>query len=110
MALGIILGLLVGKQVGVTAFSLVVVRLGLAELPSGVTWSQFYGVAILGGIGFTMSLFIANLAFTSDLLNTEAKMGILLGSAIAGILGYVVLLRAGRGLTGVSSSRSVMGE
>ena len=109
VALGIILGLLVGKQVGVTAFSLVVVRLGLAELPSGVTWSQFYGVAILGGIGFTMSLFIANLAFTSDLLNTEAKMGILLGSAIAGVMGYLVLLRAGRGLKGVNSSRSVMG-
>ena len=105
VAVGIILGLVVGKQLGVTAFSLVAVRLGFAELPYGVTWSQFYGVACLGGIGFTMSLFITNLAFSSEILNTEAKMGILLGSAIAGIIGYLVLLRAGS-----RSSRMRMGE
>ena len=110
VAVGIILGLVVGKQVGVTAFSLVAVRLGFAALPYGVTWSQFYGVALLGGIGFTMSLFITNLAFTGDLLNTEAKMGILVGSAIAGVMGYLVLLRAGRGMTGVSSSGAAMGK
>ena len=110
VAVGIILGLVVGKQVGVTAFALVAVRLGFAALPYGVTWSQFYGVALLGGIGFTMSLFITNLAFTSDLLNTEAKMGILLGSAIAGIMGYLILLRAGRGLTGARSSGAEVGK
>ena len=110
VALGIILGLVVGKQVGVTAFSLVAVRLGFAALPNGVTWSQFYGVALLGGIGFTMSLFISNLAFTGDLLNTEAKMGILLGSAISGVAGYLVLLRAGRGMTGLSSPGAGTGE
>ena len=110
VAMGIILGLVVGKQVGVTAFAFVAVRLGFAALPYGVTWIQFYGVSLLGGIGFTMSLFITNLAFTSDLLNTEAKMGILLGSAIAGVFGYLVLLRAGRGLTGVRSSGTGMGK
>lgn len=110
VTIGIVLGLVIGKQVGVTLFSWVAVRLGFAELPYGVTWLQFYGVALLGGIGFTMSLFITNLAFTDDMLSTEAKMGILLGSAISGIIGYLVLLRAGRGLTGASSSREGMGE
>ena len=110
VAVGIILGLVVGKQVGVTAFALVAVRLGFAALPYGVTWVQFYGVSLLGGIGFTMSLFITNLAFTGDLLNTEAKMGILLGSAIAGVMGYLVLLRAGRGMKGVSYSGAGMGK
>ncbi|MDE2718385.1 MAG: Na+/H+ antiporter NhaA [Chloroflexota bacterium] len=110
VTLGIVLGLVIGKQVGVTLFSWVAVRFGFAALPYGVTWLQFYGVALLGGIGFTMSLFITNLAFTSDLLTTEAKIGILLGSAISGIIGYLVLFRAGRDLTGVSSSETGMGK
>ena len=110
VTLGIVLGLVIGKQVGVTLFSWAAVRFGFAVLPYGVTWLQFYGVALLGGIGFTMSLFITNLAFTSDLLTTEAKIGILLGSAISGIIGYLVLFRAGRDLTGVSSSGVGMGK
>ena len=110
VTLGIVLGLVIGKQVGVTLFSWVAVRFGFAVLPYGVTWLQFYGVALLGGIGFTMSLFITNLAFTNDLLTTEAKIGILLGSAISGIIGYLVLFRAGRDLTGVSSSETGMGK
>ena len=110
VTLGIVLGLVIGKQVGVTLFSWAAVRFGFAALPYGVTWLQFYGVALLGGIGFTMSLFITNLAFTSDLLTTEAKIGILLGSAISGIIGYLVLFRAGRGLTGASSSETGMGK
>ncbi len=110
VTIGIVLGLVIGKQVGVTLFSWVAVRSGIAALPYGVTWLQFYGVALLGGIGFTMSLFITNLAFTSDALSTEAKIGILLGSAISGVIGYLVLLRAGRGMTGVSSSGPGMGK
>ena len=104
VTIGIVLGLVIGKQVGVTLFSWAAVRFGFAALPYGVTWLQFYGVALLGGIGFTMSLFITNLAFTTQALSTEAKIGILLGSAISGVIGYMVLLRAGRDLTGVSSS------
>ena len=104
VTIGIVLGLVIGKQVGVTLFSWAAVRFGFAALPYGVTWLQFYGVALLGGIGFTMSLFITNLAFTTQALSTEAKIGILLGSAISGVIGYLVLLRAGRDLTGVSSS------
>ena len=110
VTIGIVLGLVIGKQVGVTLFSWAAVRFGIAVLPYGVSWLQFYGVALLGGIGFTMSLFITNLAFTTQTLSTEAKVGILLGSAISGVIGYLVLLRAGRGLTGVSSSRVGMGE
>ena len=110
VTIGIVLGLVIGKQVGVTLFSWAAVRFGIAALPYGVTWLQFYGVALLGGIGFTMSLFITNLAFTTQTLSTEAKIGILLGSAISGVIGYLVLLRAGRGLTGVSSSSVGMGE
>ena len=110
VTIGIVLGLVVGKQVGVTLFSWVAVRFGIAALPYGVTWLQFYGVALLGGIGFTMSLFITNLAFTSDLLTTEAKIGILLGSAISGIIGYLVLFRAGKGMTGARSSTAGMGK
>lgn len=104
VAVGIVLGLVVGKQAGVTLLSWLAVRLGLAELPYGVTWRQFYGVAFLGGIGFTMSLFITSLAFADD-LNTPAKIGILLGSAISGIIGYVVLLGAG-----TDSSKTAIGE
>ena len=110
VTIGIVLGLVIGKQVGVSLFSWAAVRFGFAVLPYGVTWLQFYGVALLGGIGFTMSLFITNLAFTTQTLSTEAKVGILLGSAISGVIGYLVLLRAGRGLTGVSSSSVGMGE
>ena len=110
VTIGIVLGLVIGKQVGVTLFSWAAVRFGIAVLPYGVSWLQFYGVALLGGIGFTMSLFITNLAFTTQTLSTEAKVGILLGSAISGVIGYLVLLRAGRGLTGVSSSGVGMGE
>ena len=110
VTIGIVLGLVIGKQVGVTLFSWAAVRFGFAALPYGVTWLQFYGVALLGGIGFTMSLFITNLAFTTQALSTEAKIGILLGSAISGVIGYLVLLRAGRDLTGVSSSGVGVGE
>ncbi len=105
VTLGIVLGLVIGKQVGVTLFSFAAVRFGIAALPYGVTWTQFYGVALLGGIGFTMSLFITKLAFTHEALTIEAKIGILIGSAISGIIGYLVLLRAGN-----RSSRLRMGE
>lgn len=98
VTLGVLLGLVVGKQVGVTLFSWVAIRLGFAALPQGVTWWQFYGVALLGGIGFTMSLFITELAFPGDMAAASAeaaKVGVLIGSAIAGAMGFGVLFRAG---------------
>ncbi len=95
VALGIILGLFVGKQVGVALFSWVAIRLGLAEMPKDVTWPQLYGVAILTGIGFTMSLFIGGLSFDDPEIIDRAKAGILTASFLAGIVGYVLLRKVG---------------
>ena len=95
VTLGIALGLLLGKPVGITCFSWLAVRLGLAELPAGVRWSQIFGLGLLGGIGFTMSLFITNLAFenTPELV-AAAKVGIFAASLLAGIAGYLLLRRS----------------
>ncbi|MBI4428631.1 MAG: Na+/H+ antiporter NhaA [Ignavibacteriales bacterium] len=93
VAVGVALGLVFGKQIGITAFSWVAVRSGLASLPSGVSWSHIYGAGWLGGIGFTMSLFIAGLAFGESALLNIAKVGILGASLMAGIVGYVLLSR-----------------
>jgi NhaA family Na+:H+ antiporter len=91
VTLGIMVGLVLGKQIGVTLFSWLVVKVGLAELPAGVTWVQLYGVSWLAGIGFTMSIFIANLAFGEGEELAMAKVGILLASLIAGAVGWVFL-------------------
>jgi NhaA family Na+:H+ antiporter len=90
--LGIALGLLIGKPVGILSASWLAVRSGLAELPGGVGWRHLLGAGFLGGIGFTMSLFIAALAFPdSEGLHTAAKLGILLGSAVAAVVGLAIL-------------------
>jgi NhaA family Na+:H+ antiporter len=91
ISLGIVLGLVVGKQIGVLVFSWLAIKVGRAALPSGVTWAQLWGVSCLAGVGFTMSLFIGELAFSSPELVSEAKVGILAASLIAGALGYLVL-------------------
>ena len=92
IALGVIAGLVVGKPVGITLASWLAVRAGIAALPSGIDWRTLGGAAMLGGIGFTMSLFIAGLAFggSPDLL-TSAKLGTLVASVIAGVTGWAVL-------------------
>jgi NhaA family Na+:H+ antiporter len=95
VAMGVVLGLLLGKPLGITAASWVAVRTGLASLPAGVTWRTLHGAAWLGGIGFTMSLFIAGLAFgTRPELLTAAKLGTLLASVLAGTAGWSLLRRA----------------
>jgi NhaA family Na+:H+ antiporter len=91
--LGVVLGLLIGKQVGISLAAWAVVRLGLASLPEGVSWRHIYGAAWLGGIGFTMSLFIAGLAYRGGPDLTFAKVGILAASIVAGLGGYLVLRR-----------------
>jgi NhaA family Na+:H+ antiporter len=91
VSLGIIVGLVVGKPVGITLLAWIATRLGLAALPKGVRWRQLYCVSWLGGIGFTMSLFIATLAFGESTLLSVAKVGILFASLIAGIVGYGLL-------------------
>jgi len=91
VSLGIIIGLFIGKQFGIFAFSFVAVKLKLASLPEGVNWKNLYGAGILAGIGFTMSLFIAGLAFNDPALLDLSKIGILTGSLLSGILGFVFL-------------------
>jgi NhaA family Na+:H+ antiporter len=95
VALGVILGLLFGKPIGIMLASIAAVRAGAAELPSGVTWRQVHGASWLGGIGFTMSLFIAGLAFADAAMLDVAKLGVIAASACAGATGYF-LLRATR--------------
>ena len=90
--LGILLGLFIGKQLGVFGFSWVAIRLGLASLPEGAGWRQLYGVSVLTGIGFTMSLFITSLAFSDDsLFQFTDRLAILTGSFASGVLGYLLL-------------------
>nr|WP_314075082.1 Na+/H+ antiporter NhaA [uncultured Roseococcus sp.] len=92
VTLGVGLGLLIGKVVGVLGFSLLAIRLGLADMPAYAGRLQMAGTALLCGIGFTMSLFITLLAFPGDpFLQTEAKLGILSGSFLSGLLGYTLL-------------------
>ena len=94
VALGIILGLVIGKPIGITLFAWLAVRSGVAALPTGTTWQGIRGVSLLGGIGFTMSLFIAALAFPGvPHLNEDAKIGIFAASLVAGIAGFLVLRR-----------------
>ena len=95
VTLGVLLGLVVGKQIGIFGGSLAAVRLGLADLPRGVAWRHVSGMAWVCGIGFTMSLFITDLAFDDSAAVAASKIGIILASVIAGTLGTVSLLRAG---------------
>jgi NhaA family Na+:H+ antiporter len=88
VGLGVILGLVIGKQLGVTAAAWIAVRLGVARLPDGVGWRHIYGAAWLAGIGFTMSMFIANLAFADAGLADQAKLGVMAASVIAGVGGW----------------------
>ncbi|MDQ7048162.1 MAG: Na+/H+ antiporter NhaA [Enterobacterales bacterium] len=90
--LGIMLGLFVGKQLGVFGFSFLAIKLKLAKLPADSNWMQLYGVSLLTGIGFTMSLFIVTLAFVDDtLFNYTDKLAILIGSLASAVLGYFIL-------------------
>jgi len=93
--LGIMLGLFIGKQLGVFGFSWVAIKLNLAKLPEGSNWRQLYGVSVLTGIGFTMSLFIVSLAFKDDsIFQYTDRLAILAGSFTSGIVGYLILKTA----------------
>lgn len=93
VAVGVVVGLVVGKIVGISFASWLAVRTGIGRLPEGVTFRHVLGAAAVAGIGFTVSLFIASLAFTDVRLVTDAKLGILLGSVVAGLLGAAFLVR-----------------
>ena len=93
ISLGIILGLVLGKQVGILGACWLALRSGRCDMPRGVGWAQLWGVSCLAGIGFTMSIFICELAFLSESVIAQAKLGILVASLLAGIIGFVVLGR-----------------
>lgn len=97
LPLGIALGLLVGKQIGIFGVTWAVVKLGFAKLPEGANWLHVYGVACLAGIGFTMSLFIGTLSFDSEAQLNAVRLGVLMGSIISGAIGAAALLIAARG-------------
>jgi NhaA family Na+:H+ antiporter len=92
ISIGILLGLVIGKALGITILSWLSIRLGLAELPRNVSWRQLFSVSWLAGIGFTMSLFIANAAFVDPELLDQAKIGIIIASVFAGVIGFVLML------------------
>jgi NhaA family Na+:H+ antiporter len=94
--LGIILGLVVGKQLGVFGFCFIAIKLGFAKMPDNVNWTLLYGVAALCGVGFTMSLFVGSLAFEQNSASPlfQDRLGIVIGSLISGVLGYILIKRA----------------
>ena len=95
--LGILLGLFIGKQVGVMIFSLIAVKTGAAQMPDNANWLSLYGVSVLTGIGFTMSLFVGNLAFAENIQYIDGvKIGVLAGSLLSTLFGYFILLFAAK--------------
>ena len=94
ITIGVALGLVLGKIVGITLAMYLAVRSGVARLPIGPTWSHIRGLAMLGGIGFTVSLVVTGLAFDDPAMADLAKIGIFAGSAIAGVTGYFLLRKA----------------
>ena len=91
LPLGIVAGLFLGKQVGIVLGAGLLILLGVAALPAGASWRSLYGVAILGGIGFTMSLFIGTLAYVDGTRASEVRLGVLAGSLLSALVGYAVL-------------------
>jgi NhaA family Na+:H+ antiporter len=99
ISLGIALGLMIGKPLGIYSFARAAIRSGAGERPGGATEMQLFGTAILGGIGFTMSLFIGMLAFPDPQTSAHVKLGVLTGSLVSAILGYIVLLKTNNRLS-----------
>jgi NhaA family Na+:H+ antiporter len=96
VTVGVVLGLVVGKALGITGAAWLAARSGLGRLPEGATWPMMWGIAAVGGIGFTVSLFIAELAFEAGPLQEAAKLGVLAGSTVAAVVGGAALRRACR--------------
>ena len=91
VTLAVALGLMLGKPLGITLVAWLGTKAGWAELPPGLSWKNIFGVALLGGIGFTMAIFVATLAFADEALLNQAKLGIFLGSILAGLTGFFIL-------------------
>ena len=97
LSANIALSMVLGKAIGIFLFSFASIKLKISQLPKNITFTMLAGISILGGLGFTMSLFINNLAFNDQALIDSAKMGILIGSLVAGIVGFVALKVALKG-------------
>ena len=89
--LGIAAGLFIGKQLGVMAMCWLIFKLGISTMPKGMNYKQIYGAALLCGVGFTMSLFIGGLAFAGDTTLFDERLGIIMGSIVSGVAGYLML-------------------
>ena len=98
LPLGIALGLIVGKQIGVFGLTMLMVKTGIAKMPHGVTALHIYGISCLAGVGFTMSLFIGGLSFADAEMMNQVRLGVLSGSIVSGVLGYTALMLASRQL------------
>jgi len=94
LLLGTALGLFIGKQIGIFGASWLIIKSGFVNLPKGTNWRQIYGVSIIAGVGFTMSLFINMLAFSDSLMQEQAKIGVISGSLISAIFGWIILSSA----------------
>lgn len=92
LGLGIILGLVLGKPLGIGLFSYLAVKLNIGKLPANICWKELFSLGVLGGVGFTMSIFVTSLAFSDKLMVDEAKLMILAGSLLAGFIGFLLLL------------------
>ncbi|RYY16215.1 MAG: Na(+)/H(+) antiporter NhaA, partial [Chitinophagaceae bacterium] len=103
VGLGILVGLVLGKPVGITLMSWLIVKMRLGTLPAGANWWHIIGLGLLGGIGFTMSIFIAILSFDDPAIQTESKFAILLSSIVAGISGFLMLSAVNRKKNSISS-------
>ncbi|MCL4673709.1 MAG: Na+/H+ antiporter NhaA, partial [Sphingomonadaceae bacterium] len=85
-----------GKQIGIFGFAWLAVKAGVSSLPEGITWRHVWGLSLVAGIGFTMSLFIGNLAFADPALIDQVKLGVLSGSLVAALAGVVILMGTGK--------------
>lgn len=103
VTLGVILGLVGGKLVGISGFTFIAVKLGISDLPEGMNWRRVFGVAAMAGIGFTVSIFITTLAFEDDVLQEQAKLGIIAASVIATAIGTALLWKGPEELEDVPS-------
>lgn len=96
LTLAIALGLFLGKQIGIFSGTFVAVKLGLARLPTGATWRNIHALSVICGIGFTMSLFIAGLAFRTNAFEVESRLGVIIGSSLSALLGFALMVTSTR--------------
>lgn len=106
LPLGIALGLIVGKQVGVFGLTMLMIKSGVAKMPHGATPMHIYGIACLAGVGFTMSLFIGGLSFADPAMMNQVRLGVLSGSIVSGVLGYAALMMASRADTAEAEAQA----